>query len=128
MLGFFAFCPAEQKEIKSGEDQVGLEEEGGGKAREQFLPVIPPKLERGTEGRAEVGLGNLGCGLVTEWHSCRGGGYEKRRQPDSSLNCRGLAASSWCEGLECGRPAQAYQAHAKASQRQGQLPLQHFQS
>ena len=109
--GFFAFCPAEQKEIKSGEDQVGSR---GGRG-EQFLPVIPPKLQLG--GRVREGRGwnrgNLGCGSLVGYPEVplfllQRGGIEQqpelRRQPHSSLNCRGLAASSWCEGLECGRP------------------------
>ena len=110
---FLPFVRQNKKRSKVGKIKWVLEE-GGGTAREQFLPVIPPKLEgegRVREGRGWVGEPRVWPGYGVALLQGSRGGYNKRRQPDSSLNCRGLAASSWCEGLECGRPAQAYQAY-----------------
>ena len=58
------------------------------------------------EGRGWVGEPRVWPGYGVALLRGSRGGYnsQRRRQPDSSLNCRGLAASSWCEGLECGRP------------------------
>ena len=76
---------------------------GAGTIPSGHSPQAPLRGRVG-EGR---GWGILGCGLVTQWWlPCKGDTTARggATQPDSSLNCQGLAASSWCEGLECGRP------------------------
>ena len=79
---------------------------GAGTIPSGHSPQAPLRGRVG-EGR---GWGILGCGLVTQWWlPCKGDTTARggATQPDSSLNCQGLAASSWCEGLECGRPTLA---------------------
>ena len=100
-----------KKRSKVGKIKWVLEEGGGNNSFRSF----PPSSSSG--GRVREGRGwnrgNLGCGSLVGYRGValfllQRSGIEQqpelRRQPDSSLNCRGLAASSWCEGLECGRP------------------------
>ena len=102
------FCPPSQvdkKRSKVWKMKWVLEAERGRRGNNSFRSFPPSStLGRVGEGR---GWGILGCGLVTQWWlPCKGDTTARggATQPDSSLNCQGLAASSWCEGLECGRP------------------------
>ena len=84
-----------------------LRREGGSRGNNSFRS-FPPSWRGESEGGQRLGWGTSGVAWLrsgTPARQQRGIQLsQRRRQPDSSLNCRGLAASSWCEGLECGRP------------------------
>ena len=106
-LAFLPPSQVDKKRSKVRKMKWVLEAERGRRGNNSFRSFPPsstPGAGRVGEGR---GWGILGCGLVTQWWlPCKGDTTARggATQPDSSLNCQGLAASSWCEGLECGRP------------------------
>ena len=120
--GFFAPFPGGQKEIKSVEDEVGS---WGweGEAREQFLPVIPPKLHSGGEwGRAEVG-GSSGVAWLPNGGSpakgdttARGGATARQFTELPRPCCKFLVRRPWMRQAQARRPTTR---PTKASQRQG---------
>ena len=109
MPGFFALPSQVDKErSKVWKMKWVLEAERGRRGNNSFRSFPPSSTLGEVGGGQRLGDPRVWPGYPMVAPLQRGIQQpEEAPQPDSSLNCQGLAASSWCEGLECGRPTLA---------------------